>query len=57
VVELKPAVGSDDHPDQQAGRGEGEERNADDERLGGQEADGDEEPEDQVGGGEYPRAE
>ena len=57
VVELEPAVGSDHHPDEQAGRGEGEERNADDERLGGQEADGDEEPEDQVGGGESPRAE
>ena len=50
-------MGSDDHPDQQAGRGEGEQRNADDERLGGQEADGNEEPEDQVGGGESPGAE
>jgi len=56
-VELEPAVGSDHHCDEQAGRGEGEERNADDERLGGQEADGDEEPADEVGGGESPGAE
>src|SRR5450631_4074031 len=46
VVDLEPAVGSDHHPDEQAGRGEGQERNADDERLGGQEAEGDDEPED-----------
>jgi hypothetical protein len=38
-------------------RSEGEERNADDERFGGQQADGDEEPEDEVGGGESPGTE
>lgn len=57
VVELKSAVGRDDYPDEEAGRGEGEERNADNEHLGGQEADGDEEPENEVGGGESPRGE
>lgn len=57
VVELKSAVGRDDYPDEEAGRGQGEERNADNEHLGSQEADGDEEPENEVGGGESPRGE
>jgi hypothetical protein len=57
VVEPQPAVDSDHHPDEQAGRDEGEDRNADDERLGGQEPDGNEEPEDEVGDSEFPRAE
>jgi hypothetical protein len=57
TIDLETAVCSDHHHDEQAGGRGGEERIADDERLGRKDADSDEEPEGEVGDGESPGAE
>lgn len=56
VVELEPTVSRDHHPNEHAGRSEREERDSDEQRLGGQHADRNENPQDDVGTSECPGA-